>query len=441
MKKAIKLWSLLTVLVLVLSLFSGCTEANMDTDEEDLSILKMTVGVPADSSSPNWDEWRELMQTWVQDFKDYYYIDLNIVSVPTDEEGLEKFIKKVKRGQVSCFVGSSDETVNKLIEKEAIYKVETIVGEYTALLESVPAGVQTLSLEDDSFLWMMPLYGTYQGVFYNPELFEKNQIAVPTDWASLLTAIDQFKALGITPISAGFADKGLGYMVDELVLSEGGTAEHSYQPTFGTVSSWERAVAELKNLEAVGAFTPDCYNVTFDTALENFLNGSAAMIVAPATEMEGEIDPDSVEVMGLPATPGGQREKGAFVGDVEHGVYVSTNTYQKKNIRFAEALVMLMGEDYFGSPEFYNLVKSDSTFCANTAYFYGGEEENALEESVGKMLGESAAADLSMSQNLKTYDNLIDAFRKVLKGADMETELLAAAKAEIAAQNETAEAK
>ncbi len=440
MKKAIKLGCLLMALILTMSLFAGCTEANLDTDEEDISTLTMTIAVPADKSSPNWDEWKELMASWVSDFEMFHHIKLKITSIPTDEKGLKDFVKKVKNGKISCFLGSSDETINTLLEKEALMSMSVVEGTYTTLMEDIPKGVRNLSLEDDSFQWMMPVYGTYQGVYCNAEIFEQHQLKLPTNWAEFMNAITVLKAAGVTPISAGFADKGLGYMIDELILSEGGTAEHSYQPTFGTVSSWRGTCLQMDALEAAGAFTPDCYNVTFEQAKDDFNNGKAAMIVAPSSEMVGDIDTDKIRVIGLPGTENGKREKGAFVGDVEHGIYISKSAYQKKNPRYAAAIAELLGSSYFTSSDFYNLVKSDATFSANPEN-YSGDEENEFEESVVAMTDDAVAADVPMNYNLKTFDNLVDAFRTVLKKeGDMDTVLLVAAEKEIAA-NEPASAE
>ena len=446
MKKAIKLFSLLMALLLTMSLFTGCTESNLDTDEEDLSTLNITIAVPADKNSPNWDDWKDLMASWVEDFETFSHIKLKIETIPTDEKGLKQFKKKVKSGKISCFLGTSNETINQLLADEALMELSVIEEQYTALMEKIPQGVRYLSLEDDSTQWMVPIYGTYQAVYCNTEIFEQHQLSLPTTWEELTNAINVLKAAGVTPISAGFADKGLGYMIDELILSEGGTAEHSYQPTFGTVSSWERAASEMKDLELAGAFTPDCYNVTFEQAVADFEDGKAAMIVAPSSEMIGHIDEDNVAVIGLPATAGGKREAGAFVGDVEHGIYISRNGYQKKNTRYGVAIVELLGSDYFGSPEFYNLVKSEATFCANPDN-YSGEEENNFEESVVELTDSAVAADIPMSQSLKTFDNLTDTFRAILKDgmtvkeneAEMKAKLLVAAEAEIEANTAPAE--
>lgn len=421
--------SLLLVLVMMMSTFSGCIIS--DDTEEDISMIDLTIALPVSKSSPNWDAWLELIKTWKQDLKDFNHVNLSVVSVPTDEAGQKEFIKKVKKGEVSCFLGASGEMINQLIQEEAIMKMSVVLSEFVALMDEIPAGHQMLAFEEDSAAWMLPVYGTYQGVFYNTEIFKANNISAPKTWDDLMAAIGTLKTAGVTPFAAGFADEGLSYMIDELILSEGGTADHSYQPSHGVVSGWKTTVTNMKELEAAGAFTPDCYNVSFETAKDDFLSGKAAMIVAPASVFEGELDEDNVAFMGLPSTRTGRREANAYVGDVNHGIYISSDAYQQKNTRYKETMVELMGSYYFGSEAFYELLADESTFCANAAESSG---DSTLEESVYKILDNSAAADLPMSVNLKTFDNLVDSYRKIFKdNADVDATLLAAANAEIEA--------
>ena len=433
MKKAIKLISLLMALILTLGLFTGCTESNLSVEDDgDLETLTMTVGVPADSSNT---DWREIISLWMEDMELYYTCDLKIVSVPTEEAGYKDFMKKVDRGEIAMFIAEPSAMTEQLRLDESLVEVDTIQKEYTALYDDISEAALDLAMEEDTYHWAYPLSGSYQGLYYNTEIFEQHQIAVPTNWAELLTAVEGLKTAGVTPIAAGFADEGLNYMVDELILSEGGVADHSYQPTFGIVSSWERAIQHLKELETAGAFTSDCYNNTFDNAVDSFLNGQAAMIVAPSTAFNGALDLDTTGFMGLPATSTGKRGANAIVGELEYGVYFSLKYYQKQDERYMEALIDLLNDDYITSPDLYNMLKDEGTFSAVKSYY--DDAENNIEECLGEILtAEGSEADLPMSKHLYTFDNLVDAFRNVLTGADMETELLAAAQTEIQAAEE-----
>ncbi len=432
MKKAIKLISLLMALVMVLGLFSGCVESNLSVEDDgDMETLTMTIGVPADSSN---DAWKEIIGTWKEDMELFYAFDLKVVSVPTDEAGYKDFMKKVDRGDIALFIAPPSAMTEQLRLDESLVSMDALAKDYTALYDNVSEAALDLAVSEDTFHWALPLSASYQGLFYNTEVFEQHQIAVPTNWAELLAAIEALKTAGVTPISAGFSDEGLNYMVDELIFSEGGVADHSYQPTFGIVSSWERAIKSLKELEAAGAFTSDCYNNSFDNAVASFESGEAAMIVAPSSIMS-ELDPDTIGFMPLPATSTGKRAANSVVGELEYGVFISRKYYQKQDDRYMEALMELMGTDYITSADLYNALKNEGTYSPIKSYY--DDAENEMEELLGEIVSkEGSVGDVPMSSHLYTFDNLVDSFRKVLTGADMETELLAAAQAEIAAAEE-----
>ncbi len=440
MKKAIKMISLLAALILALSMFSGCTTSgDGSTGEDELEVLSITVGIPVDSSDPEWSEWEPVLTTWIDDFLTYYQIDLSFTKIPTEEKEWKKFMRKVENGKIACFFSSRGEFIETMIEDEIILSMDDVRATYTAVLEETPAGILSLAAEDDLINYMYPIYGTYQGLYYNRTLFKELGLENPTSWDSILAAIEVLKEKGYTPIAAGFADEGLEYMIDEMILSEGGTAEHSYQPTFGVVSSWERAVADIKTLEGLGAFTADCYNVTFEEAVESFLNGEAAMIVAPSDSFGGNLPADDVKVVGFPKTPTGKREDGAFIGNIDYGVYVGEGCFYKKNTRYAEAVVELLGSDYFGSGDFYNLLKDESTFTIDPMY-YSDYRESYMDDALQSLVTNATAADWPMRDRALTMDTTVECFRKALTGTDVTTALQEATNAEIAAA-EAAEAE
>ncbi|MBQ8892877.1 MAG: extracellular solute-binding protein [Clostridia bacterium] len=451
MKKMIKLLSLLMALILALSMFAGCKASEEEETDDEEEPITMTIGIPVDSSDENWSDWESVLATWIEDFEMFYKCTLKFTKVPDaeDTKAVKKFMRQVDSGKIACFFTSREDFIEDMMEDETILTIKTVQSRYTAVMEETPQGIYSVSEEKSMENYMYPIYGTFQGLYYNRTMFKELGIENPTSWENLLADIAAIKAKGITPIAAGFADEGLNYFVEELIMSEGGTAEHSYQPSFGVVSSWERAVNDIKTLQGLGAFTADCYNVSFDDALQAFLNGEAAMIVAPSTSFKGaladgtySINSDDVKVVGFPNTPTGKREEGAFVGRVEHGVYFGKNNFNKKDTRYAECVIELLGDDYFTSGEFYELVAdTESTFCVAPAYYsdYLYEATN-LDNAKASLVKNATAADWTMSERFYTFDTTVASFRKALTGTDVETALLEATNAEIAAV-EAAEAE
>ncbi len=421
MKRATKLLCLVMALILTMTLFSGCISTGEATNEE--KMLDMTIGIPVGVNDPEFADWQPIISYWKEDFALYYNMNVSFTTVPSDEAGMKDFMKKVKRGDVAFFYTDRNSYTAAMVDEEYVINFNAIRAKYAGYMEESSPALFDLSAEADRTNFMIPLAGDYRGLFINSTLFEQNGLAAPTDWASLQAAIAKFVELGITPIAAGFADQGLEYMVDEMILAEGGTAEHSYQPTFGIISSWERAVANIKALEAAGALTPNCYNVPFDSAKQAFLSGQAAMIVAPASEIVPEADADSTKVFSFPCTPTGKKEAGAFIGDIPTGIYISEEYFDKTNARYADAVMEFLSDDYAYASDAMALILDEDDFSAIDSYY--DFEDSALNESVRALIADAKAADRPMRDAAKSMDATVDGFRKALTGTDVATALQA----------------
>jgi ABC-type glycerol-3-phosphate transport system substrate-binding protein len=280
---------------------------------------------------------------------------------------------------------------------------------------------------------MIPYYGNYQGLYINSEVFEANGIAPVTDWNSFLAAIEKLKAAGVTPIAAGFKDRGLEYLIDELVLCEGGASEHSFVPKNGILSSWDRALADIKDLEAKGAFTSDCYNVSFEEAKQDFFNGEAAMIVAPSADIVKADNKEGIQAVAFPTTPNGKREQGDFIGDAKIGAFISAKYFKQVEERYGKMVIELLGADYGTSADFVSLLIGDATgFSVNKSY-YNMIDSSLLGSSYSDLLDMAYGGDRPMRTYIKTMDSTVNAFRKALTGQDKDKVLQAAVQAEVAA--------
>ena len=437
MKKVAKLICMLVVLALSLVMVSGCSEVKSD----DEVTLNMTIGIPAEFlNGPDAETWKECMRYWQEDYATFANIKISYTSVPTEEAAMKKFMKKVERGEVSMFFAPRGKLIDNMIAEEAIINYDGIRLKYGGYKEDIPRGVLNISEEDNLANYMMPLVGTYQGLFINVKIFKENEIAEPTDWASLLDAVAKLQEKNITPIAAGFADEGLEYMVDEMILSEGGVAEHSYQPTFGVMSSWERAINSIKSLEQAGAFTPNCYAVSYADAKQDFVDGKAAMIIAPSTDLVPSIDADEVKAISFPCTPTGKREEGAILADLNFGVYISAEFFDDGNLRCSDGVMSLLDEEYFYTPDLLRTMLDEGSICG-VDKFYDANAESTLEKSYGKLLAKTTAGDRPMRTSAYSMDTTVDAFRKALTGSNVSEVLLQASNAEIAAKKAATEGK
>ena len=195
---------------------------------------------------------------------------------------------------------------------------------------------------------MLALAGTYQGVFFNEKIFLDNGLTIPKTWDQFNAAIETLKAAGVTPIAGGFADTGMRYWMDELILMEGGVAEHSYVPKYGVVNSWARAMDDFKGLYTANAFNKDCMDKTHEQAVEMFNKGEAAMILCNSKDVITEdTDTDNTGVFSLPVAATGKKNIGDIICDFNRGIYINT-TFLKKRTDIIDTMIEMVVE-YFNA--------------------------------------------------------------------------------------------
>ncbi len=435
MKKVTKILCLIIALVMALTTFAGCKKAGEEEApaEETQKPIDLTIAIPIRPDDPEWEKWSEVLSGWIEDMKTFSQINLKFEPIPDQDnaKAMKKFKKKVDSGKIAMVFTERGDFINDLMKSDSIMSITSLQATYSSIMENSGQFIYSLSQESDLTNYMYPLFGSFQGLYYNRTKLKELKIENPTSWDALLAAVKTLKENNVTPIAAGFADEGLDYFIEEMILSEGGTAEHSYTPTFGVMSSWERAVADTRVLMDAGAFSADCFNKSFDDALADFLSGKAAMIVAPSDSFGGELSAEDVKVVPFPKTPNGKKEAGAFIGRFTHGVYVS-RAYFYKGEREPEAVFELLGGDYFGSADFYGLFEDESTLHADITVYDEIADSN-YEDSLKNLLKNAKAADREMREYAKNYEGIMNGFRKALTGTDVTTALQEAADAEIAA--------
>lgn len=124
---------------------------------------------------------------------------------------------------------------------------------------------------------------TYSGIFYNKDLFEKNNVAVPTTWSELVAACDTFKAANIPCMTAGGKD---GWPI---FVGAYGLLGASYPDQAGLVEGlWTGTIKwnDAKSLEmwkkmqiyARDWMEPGAVGIANDGAPGRFASGEVAML-------------------------------------------------------------------------------------------------------------------------------------------------------------------
>ncbi|WP_288221804.1 ABC transporter substrate-binding protein [uncultured Clostridium sp.] len=148
----------------------------------------------------------------------------------------------------------------------------------------------TLSTSEDGKVYGIPSYGWFSGLWYNKEIFEKNNITeLPQTFDEFVAVCDKLKAAGVQPLGFGLADGDqamhslMGYIENTFYqTSEEGKKfdeEFSYgeKKMDGTLNKY---VKDWSILIEKGYITPEMVGTSNEQALSNFISGKTAMFNA-----------------------------------------------------------------------------------------------------------------------------------------------------------------
>ncbi len=146
------------------------------------------------------------------------------------------------------------------------------------------AGVQAYTV--DGHVWGVPMHTSQVGFFYNKELCAKAGVDADQikTWDDLLGAVNKLKAAGITPITAGGADKWpLHFYWTHLAIRIGGkdafeAATRNQGKGFAS-ETFVRAGQLFKQLIDLQPFQPGFLGATYPQSSGQFGDGKAALVL------------------------------------------------------------------------------------------------------------------------------------------------------------------
>lgn len=126
---------------------------------------------------------------------------------------------------------------------------------------------------DDGEYYAMPYASNYMAVFYNIDMFEENNIEIPTTWDEFIAVCDAFQEKGITPLNFPLKD-GVGHIFQATTvafLPEG-------IEQLEAVQNGEAKLAGNEDWMEYG--NSDAFGMSTTNMQEAFANGQCAMIIS-----------------------------------------------------------------------------------------------------------------------------------------------------------------
>jgi len=172
--------------------------------------------------------------------------------------------------------------INTFKKSGNILELDQYLDTYNFKDKMYPSTMNTL-VADDGHTYAFPYAGNeFVLLYYNKELFEKNNVKVPTTYDELMTAVQAFNAVGITPLSLFAKEKWPTVaLYDMFVTRNEPDGILKLDRGEGSISdpAYKDAAEKLIELVQAGLLPKGATNLNYDQAASLFYTEKAAMFL------------------------------------------------------------------------------------------------------------------------------------------------------------------
>lgn len=137
----------------------------------------------------------------------------------------------------------------------------------------------------DGKMYSVPMNTWYEGIYYNKDIFEQNNIEVPTTFDELLSVCEKLQEAGVQPLTLGGKSAGslikcsLGYITADYLLQDAGKDFDSKfsKGEIKMADAWTPYVETWCQLIEKGYINDNMLGIDPNQAMDEFVTGVAAM--------------------------------------------------------------------------------------------------------------------------------------------------------------------
>ena len=268
-----RLFSLLAVLVMGVSLLTGCSgkDAERTQEQEDAQTIQVYLW-----STSLYETYAPYVQSQLPDVNIEFIVgnnDLDFYKFLQENGGLPDIITCC-RFSLHDAAPLKDSLMNLAMTNEAGAVYNTYLNSFKN--------------EDGSVNWL-PVCADAHGFVVNRSLFEQYDIPLPTDYASFVAACQAFEKAGIRGFTADYAydytcmETLQGLSAAELTTTEGRKWRTAYSDPANTVrvglddAVWPGAFERMEQFIQDTNLTAEDLNLTYDDVMNLYRNGEVAM--------------------------------------------------------------------------------------------------------------------------------------------------------------------
>lgn len=354
-----KVLSVLLVAAMTASLLAGCgssdnknttggnssatnTESAGSNDGDDKEASKNPVTLKTVSmfggTDPNAEVYQAINKEFMEE-NDWVTIEDN--SQTSDEDWKAAMAADFSVGnEPDVFQFFTDATANTILATDKFVTLEEIRAEYPEYAQDTLDSALEAVTNPDGVQRAVPTTGYWEGLFCNKDLFDQYNVELPTDWASLVTAIETFKENDIIPIACSLNNVP-HYWIEFLMLYAAGEEDYTSIPETAP-EGWVKGLETFKTLRDMGAFPADTDTVDDAYTGQLFKDKKAAMQLDGSWYAGGIEDTENTVVIAFPGVENQKAQAGAMVGGISSGFYITKKAWEDPDkreaaVKFVEA--------------------------------------------------------------------------------------------------------
>jgi raffinose/stachyose/melibiose transport system substrate-binding protein len=248
--------------------------------------------------------------------------------------------------------GNAPATTAELVKAGDIVNFQTELTKLGVINDVEPAAISTISNIYGGF-YVIPDEFNIEGIFYNKQIFAKEGISVPQTWDQLVADAAKLQGKGIQPFSASGQQ---GWPITRLIS---GYLYRSLGPTAlsnvanGTAKltdpDYVQAAAAVAALGAKGYFGKGVESIDYDTSVNTFLTGKAAMlymgtwVLANIASTSDTIGASNIGFMPFPDVTGGAGNSSEYPANVGLPFTFNAKTLGPKTAAWLKCIVQNYG--------------------------------------------------------------------------------------------------
>ena len=349
MLKIKKILATIIATTMIATVFTGCgsssgkdsgTGTDTETGDSEVKVEDVTLNTVSmfGGTDPNAKVYQEINKKLMTDNPN---IKIEDNSQASDEEWKAKVATDFASGNEPDVIQFfTDATANAIVSTDKLMAIEDIRKEYPDYAKDTIPSALELVTNTDGVQRAVPTTGFWEGLFCNKDLFDQYNVELPTDWDSLVKAIETFKENGIIPIACSLNNVP-HYWVEFLMLYAAGEESYTSVPD-AAPAEWVKGLETFKTLRDMGAFPEDTDTVDDAYVGQLFNDKKAAMQLDGSWRIGGITDKENVVAIAFPGVKDQKATKGAMVGGISSGFYITKKAWEdpaKRDaaVKFVEA--------------------------------------------------------------------------------------------------------